>query len=90
MYQLKVKSVTKNAALTSLEVETQILKGKKVVEIRKLGFPIEINDEELKQELEKYISTYNSDVELAEVSKELEKKSVNADKLAEKFEGVTI
>lgn len=90
MYQLKVLSVEKNACLTSIVVTTKIVLGKKAVDIRKLEFPIEINKEDLELELKKYIDTYNSDAELAKVSKDLEAKSENADKLAEEFQGTVI
>jgi uncharacterized protein involved in exopolysaccharide biosynthesis len=94
MFIGKIKSVKKAIAQVDnsefLDVEVEISKDEEVVEVRKLAFPLNAVEKEIKAELKKYMKTYNSDFELAEASKERDKAHANADKVIEKMTGAAI
>lgn len=94
MHKLRIKAISKDDSLSEnkkvLTVELEIVLDKEVVETRKLSFPMEIKEKDLKAELAKYLETYKADLKLAEVSKVNESREKNADKIIENLVGAEI
>ena len=71
-----------------LNVEAQILdEDGKEVEVRKLGFPISLTEDEVKEELQKFINTYNLEVRQKEANAEHDAEQANADEVIEALTG---
>lgn len=90
------KDVDQATNVDFLDVEIGIYKASdeqeeaELVETRKLSFPLNTTDEEMKVELQKYMDTYNSDFKLAQDSKEHDAAHAQADKVIESMTGVVI
>jgi len=52
----------------------------KEIEKRSFSFPLDTSEEELKEELKKFIANYNLEAELAQKNKALDEANVEADK----------
>lgn len=70
IYKLKVINVTKG---TEQIVISFVLYNKDEQFERSLGFAPDLNSEEIRYELKKYLDTFNLDIKLAKDSKEQEK-----------------
>lgn len=83
-YTLKIKDIKEETLIADnsqfLDVEVEILDGKKVVEVRKFGFTPETPEKEIKAALEKFIVLYNEESEHAVVEKEKAKVKAGSQK----------
>lgn len=83
-YTLKIKNVKEDTLIADntqfLDVEVEIFDGKKVVEVRKFGYPLETSEKTIKAALEKFISLYNDEAENAVLDKEKQKVKVESQK----------
>lgn len=86
MHTYEIVDVTKETVQADnsrlLVVKMNILDEKgNAVESRKLGFPLDIEKEELEKELQKACDTYASDLLVAEKVKKLEEAEKHSDEL---------
>jgi len=94
IFKLKVKEIIKDEVLKDetkfLDVECLIVRGEKVVETRKLSFPLDIDTKKMKQELKKYINNYNMEYIQNQKRKKADIIQSKANKTIEKMKGVVI
>lgn len=64
-----------------LDVEFNILDKRKIIQTRKLGFPLATDAKKIESEIKKYIKTYEHDQDLARKSLEVEESQKQADKV---------
>ena len=71
-----IKSITKAILQennsTFLDVELELWEDGKMIEIRKLGYPLTATAEEIKEDLKKYVANYQAEIEMAIANKELD------------------
>ncbi len=94
-YKSKIKNIDKYTSQadnqTCLDVHIEIIDlDGKVVEGRRLTFPLETTEQEIEAEIKKFISTYTHDKELAEASAKVEAAHREADKAITNLTGKTI
>jgi hypothetical protein len=94
MYKLLVKSAEKVFFQANdsyvLEVELHIFKEdkpKKIVDVRKLAFPLDIKEKDLQNELKKYIAQYNAEQKMFEENKEKDRVAKQSDEVIKLIEG---
>lgn len=92
MYTYEVVSATKDTVQSDnsrlLVVKINILDEKgDTVDSRKLGFPLDIEKQELEKELQKTCDTYASDFLVAEKVKKLEEAEKHSDQLIKEIKG---
>ncbi|MBI5357059.1 hypothetical protein HZB78_05645 [Candidatus Collierbacteria bacterium] len=91
MYTGRVKNTSKYTLQEDgsrhFDVELEILEGEEVKDVRRLSFPLDTSEKEIKEELKKYLETYNSDAELAIKNVASDAREAKADKVAEKLTG---
>lgn len=97
MFKLKVNSAVKTFFQANdayvLEVEFSIFKEEepdKVIEIRKLAFPLDITKKKLQNELQKYIDQYNVEQKMFEENKEKDKVAKQSDEVIKSIEGIEL
>jgi len=94
MFTLRIASIRHSDVDKTVSVTVNILKSNKVVETRILGFDNKIPEKELRNQLKRYIRTFNSDHEQAlrsaKQDRENEEIQENVDKLKVSLEGQTI
>lgn len=101
MYRGKVASIIlrKNEAenVEYLDLELEILTDddvQDVVEVRRLSFPVGSSEEHIKEELKKYMKTYNQDAKMAVENKAQEQKTIEKEeevsKIKDSLEGEVI
>ncbi len=73
-----------------LNVVFDIMDGDKVVEERKLGYPLEITQKDIKADLSKFLKSYLRDIEIGEATKRSEELNKNANEIKENLEGTEI
>lgn len=73
-----------------LNVVFDIMDGDKVVEERKLGYPLETVQEDIEADLSKFLKSYLRDIEIGEVTKRSEELNKNANEIKENLEGTEI
>lgn len=61
-----------------IDVSFDILDGKKVVESRRLAFPLEATEKEIEAELKKFVELYASEKETEQERKEQDQKNTKA------------
>ena len=73
-----------------LNVVFDIMDGDKVVEERKLGYPLETFQEDIEADLSKFLKSYLRDIEIGEVTKRSEELNKNANEIKKNLEGTEI
>lgn len=73
-----------------LDVEVEVSKGEKVVEVRRFGYPLNTDKEFIIADLQKLAVTLDSDAVNAEKSVELDNALKNADDVKKSLSGVEI
>ncbi len=95
MHTLHIRKITKSTILSNgsrfLDVEFDILNSdKKVVETRKLGFPLDMDIEMVKTELRKTLELYEFELKQKVKQKVIDEQDKNADKIIKKLEGTKL
>jgi hypothetical protein len=75
---------------TVLDVLVELYEGDTKIEDRRLNFPLATSQDELKFELTKFLDTYNSERNQAEVNAEQEAAHAQADETIAALEGFTV
>lgn len=83
----KIKSAVRDHIVKSgeefMEVTFEIMNDGKLMDVKKLGFPVDVTKNEIKKELKKLLQLLTEEMERSEVQQEEEAKNEKADKLAE-------
>lgn len=89
MFKLRVKDTQKQTSVETseryLDVDFEILKGEKVVAERKLGFPLDTPEKEVKEALKKYLKTFESEEKQKETQEGIDKQDKNAENVIAKL-----
>lgn len=84
-YTAKIVSAAKYTSQADnqvyLDVEFNILDKRRIIETRKLGFPLATDAKKIENEVKKYVRTYEHDQDLARQSLEIEAAQKQADKV---------
>lgn len=90
----KITSVSRDRIVKSgeefLDVEVEVSKDGELLNIKKLGFPVEVSQDELKKAIEKLLSTLTEEMEHSEVQQKEDLINENAEKLVEEVTGLEI
>lgn len=95
MHTAQIKKVTKEVLQADntnfLDITVEIVNDKdKVVAVRKLGFPFDTPEKEIKAEIKATVKQYEAELENAEREKLKAEAEENANKVVENLEGQVI
>ncbi len=83
-YSLRVKDIKEETLVADntqfLDVEVEILEDKKVVEVRKFGYPSGTTDKEVKADLDKFLKLFAKEQDDAVLDAEKEQKNAESKK----------
>jgi len=89
-----IKSITKAILQennsTFLDVELELWEDGKLIEIRKLGYPLTATAEEIKEDLKKYVANYNAEIEMAVKNKEMDELHAKASETINELNGLEL
>ena len=92
MFKLKVGTIKKEHSIPDnkdyLKVSVSVMLGDEVVEVRHLGFDLDLDKEGLSKELQKFIDNYNSEKEMANANAEADAKDAEIVAMSEELEGL--
>lgn len=91
MFKARVKDIKKEYSQTDgtrfLDVFVEVLKDDKVVELRRFAFGLDKKSKEVKNEIDKFVKTLNSDAKQAEKQSVLDAQDKEADKTIAELKG---
>jgi len=94
IYKGKIASIDIAHSMTDnsdyLRVGLEIYEDDKLIETRYLGFPLGTDESEIKEEIKKYITTYENDKELSIKSLKVEELTSKSYEVAKKLQGKEI
>lgn len=73
-----------------LDVDVEVSKDGELLDVKKLGFPVEATKEEIAKAIEKMLSTLTDEMERSEVQQKEESVNEHAEKLVEEVVGLEI
>lgn len=92
--EITIKEIAKEMVVADnkeqLAVTIAILEDGEEVQTRKVGYPLDTSEKEIKTELAKALETYLSDKEVGERSAKLEESNKKADKTIKNLTGITL
>jgi len=91
MFKARIKDIKKEYSQTDgtrfLDVFVEVLEGDKVVEVRRFAFGLDKKSKEVKNEIDKFVKTLNSDAEQAKKQAVLDAEDKEADKTITELKG---